>query len=73
MTLDLHDGGMLVGFVTNDQDRVQKIVDITGKATDVMWTAIKQRTTNGTSAMPPMDGPLSKRQIRDLAFLDERK
>jgi len=73
-TLDLHDGGMLVGFITKDQDGGLTIVDVTGKATDVLWTAIAKRTPNGTSAMPAMGGPLSKRQIRDLiAFLAERK
>ena len=65
---------MLVGFVTKDQDGSLTIVDATGKATEVAWTRIEQRTPNGTSAMPPMGGPLSKRQIRDLiAFLADQR
>jgi len=73
-TIDLHDGGMLVGFVTKDQDGSLTIVDVTGKATEVAWTRISKRTPNGTSAMPPVGGALSKRQLRDLiAFLAAQK
>ncbi|HEX6810899.1 MAG TPA: PVC-type heme-binding CxxCH protein [Planctomycetota bacterium] len=69
-TVDLHDGGMLVGFITKDQDGAVTIVGVSGEATEIPWSKISKRTPNGASAMPAMGGPLSKRQIRDLiAFL----
>ncbi|HEX5052736.1 MAG TPA: PVC-type heme-binding CxxCH protein [Planctomycetota bacterium] len=72
-TLDLHDGTMLQGFVTKDQDGAVTIVGLTGEATVVPWDRIAKRTANGTSAMPPMGGALSKPQLRDLiAFLADQ-
>jgi quinoprotein glucose dehydrogenase len=73
-TVDLHDGTVLAGFVTKDQDGVLTLVGVDGKAQDVPWSRIQKRTPNGTSAMPPMGGPLDRRQIRDLIeFLATRK
>jgi len=40
----------------------------------VKWSDIQKRTPTSTSAMPPMGGPLNKRQVRDLlAFLASRQ
>ncbi|MEO6595036.1 MAG: PVC-type heme-binding CxxCH protein [Planctomycetota bacterium] len=73
-TLDLHDGTMLTGFVSKDQDGAVTIVGVDGKPVDVAWSRISKRTANSTSAMPPMGGALSKRQLRDLiAFLAAQK
>jgi putative heme-binding domain-containing protein len=69
-TVELHDGSVQVGFVTKDQDGAVTVVGVSGEATEIPWSKIKQRTPNGASAMPAMGGPLSRRQIRDLiAFL----
>ncbi len=73
-TLHLHDGGLLVGFVTKDQDGMLTIVDLTGAAQDVAWNRIARREASSTSAMPPMAGALNRRQLRDLvAFLASQK
>jgi quinoprotein glucose dehydrogenase len=69
-TVELHDGSMQVGFITKDQDGALTLVGVSGEAVEIPWSKIKKRTPNGTSAMPPMGGPLSRRQIRDvIAFL----
>jgi len=69
-TVELHDGSMQVGFITKDQDGAVTLVGVSGEAVEIQWSKIKKRTPNGTSAMPPMGGPLSRRQIRDvIAFL----
>jgi putative heme-binding domain-containing protein len=69
-TVELHDGSTLVGFITKDQDGAVTLVGVSGEATEIPWSKISKRTPNGTSAMPAMGGPLSRRQIRDLiAFL----
>jgi quinoprotein glucose dehydrogenase len=71
-TLDLHNGGVLAGVITKDQDGMLTIVGIDGAATQVPWGDVKKRTPNGQSAMPPMGGALTRRQLRDLvAFLAE--
>lgn len=73
-TVELHNGTILAGFVTKDQDGGLTIVDVDGNATDVPWTSVKSRTPNSTSAMPAMGGTLDRRQIRDLiAFLKLQK
>jgi putative heme-binding domain-containing protein len=69
-TVELHDGSTLVGFITKDQDGAVTLVGVSGEPTEIAWSKIKKRTPNGASAMPPMGGPLSRRQLRDLiAFL----
>ncbi|HZN37813.1 MAG TPA: PVC-type heme-binding CxxCH protein [Planctomycetota bacterium] len=69
-TVELHDGGVQVGFITKDQDGAVTIVGVSGEATEIPWSKVAKRTPNGASAMPAMGGPLSRRQIRDLiAFL----
>ena len=65
-TVDLHDGSVLLGFVTRDQDGTLTLVDSSGKSHEVAWSRIARRTPNGTSAMPAMGGALSRRQLRDL-------
>ncbi|MEZ6037850.1 MAG: HEAT repeat domain-containing protein [Planctomycetota bacterium] len=74
VALELTDASMAFGVVTREADGVVTIVDLTGKATDVPVAKIRRRTASTTSAMPPMGGPLSKTQLRDLiAFLKQRK
>ena len=61
-------------MITKDQDGQVTIVDLDGKPTDVPVGRIRSRQANKESAMPPMGGPLDKRQIRDLiAFLKQQK
>ncbi|MCA8964064.1 MAG: HEAT repeat domain-containing protein [Planctomycetes bacterium] len=73
-TIHLHDGGLLVGFVSKDQDGMLTIVDTTGAAQEVAWNRIAKREASSTSAMPPMAGALNHRQLRDLvAFLANQK
>lgn len=72
--IERHDGTLVTGFVTKDQDGAVTIVGVDGQATDVPWDRIRSRVATKTSAMPPMSGVLSKRQLRDLiAFLAEQK
>jgi quinoprotein glucose dehydrogenase len=74
MTIELHNGDQIVGVVTKDQDGEVTVVGGSGEPVKAKWSDIKKRTPNGTSAMPPMGGPLSKRQIRDvLAFLTSQQ
>ncbi len=73
-TVDLHDGSMLLGFVTKDQDGTLTLVDSSGKSHEIAWSRIARRTPNGTSAMPAMGGSLSRRQLRDLVeFLASKR
>jgi putative heme-binding domain-containing protein len=73
-TIDCNDGGVYVGVITKDQDGGITIVSATGEAADVSWTRISKRTPSSASSMPPMGGPLSRRQVRDLiAFLAKQK
>jgi len=65
-TIELDDGTTCTGVVTRDRDGSLTIVDSTGKATEVPWQRIRKRTANTTSAMPPMAGTLSRRQLRDV-------
>ncbi len=68
--LDLHNGDLVAGILTKDQDGAVTITGLTGEAQQVPWDRIKARRTAADSAMPPMAGPLSKRQLRDVvAFL----
>ena len=61
-------------MITKDQDGQVTIVGLDGKPTDVPVGRIRSRQANKESAMPPMGGPLDKRQIRDLiAFLKQQK
>ena len=73
-TVELHNGNMMMGFVTKDQDGELTIVSIDGKPTVVPWQHIKSRTPNSESAMPGVGGTLDRRQIRDLIeFLMQQK
>ena len=73
-TIELHDGSILVGLVTKDQDGGVTVVGTNSDAHTVPWERIKSRSATGTSAMPPMGGALTKRQLRDLiAFLLDDK
>ncbi len=72
-TLDLADGS-ITGVVTKDQDGSLTIVDATGKASAVPWTAIRKRTQSSSSAMPPMGGTLSRRELRNvIEFLSRQR
>ncbi len=74
VVLHLHNGELLAGIVTRDQDGVVEVTDVDGKATQVPNDRIKERVGSTTSAMPPMGGILSPRQVRDLVeFLATRK
>jgi quinoprotein glucose dehydrogenase len=74
MTIELNNGDQILGVVTKDQDGEVTVVGGSGEPMKAKWSDIKKRTPNGTSAMPPMGGPLSKRQIRDvLAFLTSQQ
>lgn len=69
-SVTLHDGSRLVGFVTKDQDGSLNLVDATGTPQEIPWSRIAERSANANSAMPPMVGALTRRQLRDLvAFL----
>ena len=73
-TIHLHDGGLLVGFVSKDQDGMVTIVDTTGAAQEIAWNRIARREASSASAMPAMGGALTRRQLRDLvAFLANQK
>ncbi len=73
-TIECQDGTQLVGVVTHDRDGKVTIVAVTGQATEIQASDIKSRTVGSTSAMPPMGGPLSRRQIRDvIAFLAQQR
>ncbi|MBX3463511.1 MAG: HEAT repeat domain-containing protein [Planctomycetes bacterium] len=65
-TVQLHDGTVLVGIVTRDADGSLTLVDGGGTATEVRWSAIRERGQAAQSAMPPMGGALTGRQLRDL-------
>lgn len=50
------------------------VVGVNSDPHSVPWERIKSRAATSTSAMPPMGGALSRRQVRDLiAFLAEQK
>jgi quinoprotein glucose dehydrogenase len=73
-TVQLTDGSQLAGVVTRDQDGSLTLVDADGRATEVPWSRIRGRTPHGASAMPPMGGALTRRQLRDvLAFLARQR
>ncbi|MBL8748905.1 MAG: HEAT repeat domain-containing protein [Planctomycetes bacterium] len=72
-TVELDDGGVLVGVVTKDEKGSVTVVGADSEPHAVPWERIRRRTSTQTSAMPPMGGALSRRQLRDLvAFLAER-
>ncbi len=71
-TVELDDGGVLVGVVTKDEKGSVTVVGADSEPHAVPWERIRRRTSTQTSAMPPMGGALSRRQLRDLvAFLVE--
>lgn len=73
-TLELNDGTQRIGVVTRERDGTLTIVDASGTATEVTSAQIASRKPNATSAMPPMGGPLSRRQVRDvIAFLAQQQ
>jgi quinoprotein glucose dehydrogenase len=65
-TVETTEGTTHVGVITKDQDGAITLVPVSGEAVSVPWSQIRSRTPNGQSAMPPMGGPLTPRQIRDL-------
>ncbi len=68
--VDLHNGEVVAGVATKDQDGVLEIVDVTGQLNQIPWDRIKARKTSTESAMPAMGGTLTLRQLRDVvAFL----
>ena len=70
VALELVGGITQVGVITKDQDGMLTITGASGEPVQVKWGDIRKRTPTGTSAMPPMGGPLNKRQLRDvMAFL----
>ena len=72
--VELHDGNILMGFVTKDQDGALTIVDVEGNSKDVAWNKVKSKKPHADSAMPTMGATLDKRQIRDLIeFLMRQK
>ncbi len=68
--LHLHNGDVLAGIVTKDQDGMVEITGIDGQSQKVEHARIQTRRTATDSAMPAMGGSLDRRQLRDLiAFL----
>ncbi|MBL9078205.1 MAG: HEAT repeat domain-containing protein [Planctomycetes bacterium] len=73
-TLQLTDGSLLVGRITGEQDGQVTLVDVGGTTHAVTADRIKGRAAESRSAMPPMAGTLSRRELRDLVeFLAQRK
>ncbi len=66
VTIELDDATAHTGVVTKDQDGSVTLVPVSGEPVTVPQSRIRSRTPNAASAMPPMGGPLSKTQIRDL-------
>jgi quinoprotein glucose dehydrogenase len=72
--LELHNGDLVAGVLTREQDGIVELVDVQGETHKVPADRIKSRSASPQSAMPPMGGPLSKRQVRDVvAFLASLK
>jgi quinoprotein glucose dehydrogenase len=72
--LELHNGDLVAGVLVREQDGVVELVDVQGETHKVPVDRIKSRSASPTSAMPPMGGPLDKRQVRDVvAFLASLK
>jgi quinoprotein glucose dehydrogenase len=68
--LELHNGDLVAGVVTKDQDGAVWITGVDGNEKQVAWDRIRARRPASDSAMPVMAGPLDKRQLRDvIAFL----
>ncbi len=68
--LQLHNGDLLSGIVTKDQDGMVEITGLDGETKKVEQNRIAERRTASDSAMPPMGGTLDRRQLRDvIAFL----
>ncbi|MCC7398148.1 MAG: HEAT repeat domain-containing protein [Planctomycetes bacterium] len=73
-TITLHNGDVLVGIVTKDQGGAVTLVDGNGKQHTLAVGDIASRVPNGNSAMPPMGGTLTRRQLRDVvAYLASRR
>jgi quinoprotein glucose dehydrogenase len=74
MTIERDDGTRLTGVVTRERDGTLTIVDAAGTATEVPLVSIRTRTASSASAMPPMAGTLTRRQLRDvIAFLARQR
>jgi quinoprotein glucose dehydrogenase len=65
-TIETHDGSVYVGIITRDQDGEVMLMPPAGEAVAIPNTRIRSRRASTGSAMPPMGGPLDKRQLRDL-------
>lgn len=64
--LELHNGELVSGVITKDQDGEIEVMNVTGDASKVSASRVKSRRTATESAMPAMDGTLTHRQLRDL-------
>jgi quinoprotein glucose dehydrogenase len=64
--LELHNGEIVSGVVTKDQDGEIEVTNLAGDVTKVAASRVKSRRTAAESAMPPMGGTLSLRQLRDV-------
>ena len=64
--LETHNGDLMSGVVTKDQDGEIEITNVAGDATKVATSRVKSRRTATESAMPAMGGTLSQRQLRDV-------
>lgn len=68
--LVLHNGDLVSGVVTKDQDGMVEITGLDGTTQKVAADRIRERRTATESAMPAMGGSLDLRQLRDVvAFL----
>lgn len=73
-TIERLDGTLCSGVVTREQDGSLTLVDSSGATIEIRADTIRRRTTSSTSAMPPMIGTLSRRQLRDvIEFLVQQR
>lgn len=66
VVLHLHNGDLVAGMVVKDQDGTVEVMDPDGKITSIRTDRIARRAGSENSAMPPMGGVLSARQLRDV-------
>ena len=69
-SLQLSDGEAIAGTILDESPDRLVIAQLDGSARQVQKADIKNRSAQNASAMPPMAGILTKREIRNLiAFL----